>query len=153
MAQGAIYHQLKSATTAEIDLQIKHLIKSLEAYPENKERFQAMHDGARTVLNILERDPITASSTTSWLEQLSYEQLTFAKQEAIRLLTKKDEEQLVRIWSVHSLFSPTYFFKTYEEAKIKLIELMNEDLTEKERRNEFSIKPTKVRESELSEYI
>jgi hypothetical protein len=159
MSDGAIYNQLSDKTKQRIDEQIAYLKQCAdEHYPEQKERFTALRDGAKTVLDIIKSDKICGTGTTNWLSNLDYDQLVFAKEKCIELITKKDDEEKIKIWYTKSDlivdFHDNGYYLTYQEAVEGLIKIVKENAEENaEKRNSLGIYPMMIRESEIHEYI
>jgi hypothetical protein len=155
MNEGAIYNQISDKTKQAIDDQISHLENCAENfYPEEKERFTNLRDGAKTVLNILLSDKICATGTTAWLMNLDYDQLVFAKEKASELIQRKNDEVKVKLWGVLSDFKPNKWFKECSEAEQYLKDNISEYLDcMKGKRNKFKIDYTMVLPSEVEEYL
>ncbi len=157
MAKNAFYTQISDGVKAAIEEQIEHLKTVSDAdwcSDDKAKRFRTMHEGAKTVLSILESDGICGSGTTNWLKQMSHDQLQFANEESTRLLKEKDNESRVKLWNVYSEHSFNHFFKTFDEAAEKLKEIVNNDMSKRAgKKNNLVIQPQFIRESEVEEYL
>ena len=154
MREGAIINQISDSTKKKIQDQIEWLGILSDDKNEDKARYQAMLDGAKTVLNIISNDKISDVGTINWLSKLDHGQLVFAQGHIASLLNEMENAQKIKIWCVHSEYSMSYYFRTYEEATSKLKEIVDVDIAEKtNKKNKFQLTTEFVRENELSEYL
>ncbi len=160
MTQSVIYELLLDKSKSEIQGQIAHFEKLAKEAPEeetashyNRHSYADMLDGAKMILNIITTDPIGKEGTRNWLHNLSYSQLEYARDTAVELIKKKDDEEKVKIWCVQTTHSSVYYFKEYDDAASKLKKLISDEIKKKRSVRDAELIQISVRESELSEYI
>jgi len=155
MREGAIINQISDSVNKSIQEQIQHLSHlSEDKQGVDKVRYEAMFDGAQTVLSIISHDKICATGTSNWLSNLDHDQLVFAQKKISSLINKMEQEEKIKLWCIYSEYSLPYYFRSYEEAVKKLKEIIDVETTEySNRKNRFQIGTKFVRESELSEYL
>lgn len=153
MKSNAIYEQINESTKEIIRQQVEHLEKLSSEADEKSEAsyYETMYRGAKTVLSILENDPISKPGTSNWLNQMDREQLQFAIEEAQRILKQKSSLGKVRLYGVFPDNSETKWFYEKEKADQYFMASAAEEL--KSRHPEVSLERRLVPIEELAEYI
>jgi len=152
MADGAIYNQLSDSTKKAIDEQIAYLNKCADEYfPEEKERFTTLREGAQTVLRILMSDKICDTGTTAWLKNLDRNQLEHAISSAKEILKAKTSQGKVALFGVFGGKDGSKWYGDKDEAESYYLVAAKESLSK--RYPEVSIEKRLVPIEELAEFL
>jgi len=167
--------QLTEEFIADMESQCAHL-EGLSKRPESEEekaeleRWQHMADGARKILNMLSDSTLGKRGTDAWLKLLTVDQLRHAKQSIEQLLDTRENEGHVVLYIGRALYKNVAFFSQRaanawvgEQLRIAAADPVaalgrpytkqSDTLFSNSERFQFVVEKTKVRSSELNEYL
>jgi hypothetical protein len=150
MNSAPIIQLLSDSSKEKILDQIKHL-EQLSNEDEEKVRFQQMLKGAKTILNIIEDDPIGRKGTDNFLGCLDRGQLEYAISSAERILKAKSSLGYVSLFGVFGGDDGAQWFLKIEDAENCYLEVAKESL--KSSRPEISLEKRKVPLEEIRDYL
>jgi hypothetical protein len=147
-----IVELLKKSTLAAIKEQIDYLSNAKEQ-PEtfDQERFSALHDGAKTVLSIIESDPICKQGTDTYLNTLDRDQLAHAITSAQKLVKQRASLGQIMLHGVFPGRKANKWFADIDEAKNFFLIAAEIELTQ--RYPEISMSSDLFPIEEAGEYI
>jgi hypothetical protein len=127
-----IIELLKKSTLAAIKEQVDYLSNAKEQ-PDtfDQERFAALHDGAKTVLNIIESDPICEQGIDTYLNTLDRDQLEHAITSAQNLIKQRTSLGQIMLHGVFPGRKANKWFADIDDAKIFFLAAAEIELTQR----------------------
>ena len=150
MSESYIINLITEETKKKIEGQLSHLKNMAEEEAYRKE-FSAMLQGAKTVIRILENEPITKQGTNAFLNHLDRDQLDYAIEYAKEIKKEKTNIGKVELFGVFGGKKSSEWFWDEDKAKQAYIAAATESLDRPY--PEISFDTRKVPAEELEEYL
>lgn len=147
-----IIELLRESTIKAIKEQVGYL-GTREEQPESfdKDRFAILLSGAKTILNIIESDPISKQGTDNYLRSLDRNQLKYAIESANRIIKEKSSNGKIKLHGVFTSNKPSQWFVNKEDANDFFVQSASEALND--RYPEIKMSSELVPIEEIGEYM
>lgn len=121
MRSAPIITLLSERAKDEIKKQLTHL-DTIKIEGDEALQFKYMFAGAKTLLNIIEDEPISTQGTDNFLNNLDRSQLEYAISSAKAILKKKTSRGYVELFGVYSTAMRAEWFSEFDLAKKAYLE-------------------------------